>query len=468
MKKLQTNRRAVQNNVNGKVENKIFAYTSLNSGVHPFKVDDIFREPTKEQLDRTVWKYVPFSTYDLCRLDRLQAICNNSPTTAGIIQQKVNYFCGDGFYTVPAATMSMLASLKIARSEAAEITEEQVETLNEWLTNVTPEGENIEELSTKIAKDFVSFGNAFVEVQRIKVGQTKKYYLRCLPVTWCRPRKAAKDSIYPTHIGVSDEFEEAFEVTPQEVTDLPIFPIFEKIGGVEKSIVHLKNYEPTLIYWGIPDWVSAKIWAELEYRIPKYNQSKFENGFTPSAIISLFGSANQDEAQQVVRAMKECFTGTGNNSKMFIQALRDPTYKSDVQVLNSAAEGEFLNLQNMSQTNIIAAHRWSVSLTGLRTAGSLGTNQQIRSEFDIVYNTVIRPMQRLYLTKLLNPIIQDAALWLGYDWSNIALDISKPMPVSFAGDIPIKDILTVDEMRGELGFQPIEKEQINTDNGDTN
>ena len=468
MKKLQTNRRSAQNNIGSKVDKSVYAYTSLNSGVHPFKVDDIFREPTKEQLDRTVWKYVPFSTYDLCRLDRLQAICNNSPTTAGIIQQKVNYFCGDGFYTVPAATMSMLASLKTASAEAAEITDEQVVTLNEWLTNVTPEGENIEELSAKIAKDFVSFGNAFVEVQRIKVGQTKKYYLRCLPVTWCRPRKAAKDSIYPTHIGVSDEFEEAFEVTPQDVTDLPIFPIFEKIGGVEKSIVHLKNYEPTLIYWGIPDWVSAKIWAELEYRIPKYNQSKFENGFTPSAIISLFGSANQDEAQQVVRAMKECFTGTGNNSKMFIQALRDPTYKSDVQILNSAAEGEFLNLQNMSQTNIVAAHRWSVSLTGLRTAGSLGTNQQIRSEFDIVYNTVIRPMQRLYLTKLLNPIIQDAALWLGYNWSNIALDIAKPMPVSFAGDIPIKDILTVDEMRGELGFQPIEKTEINIDDADTN
>jgi len=58
--------------------------------------------------------------------------------------------------------------------------------------------------------------------------------LRCLPINWCRPRKAAKDSIYPTHIGVSDEFEEAWEITPQNVTDLPIFPVFEKIGGVEK------------------------------------------------------------------------------------------------------------------------------------------------------------------------------------------------------------------------------------------
>lgn len=442
--------------------NDVYAWGSLNLGLPPFKLDDIFREPTKDMLENTVWEYVPFSTYDLCRLDRLQAICNNSPTTSGIIQQKVNYFVGDGFYAVPCSSMSIVSSSRSIKKEAEDITEEQLESLNEWLSMITPEGENIEEVALKIGKDFSSFGNGFIEIQRIKVGQTKRYYIRPLPITWCRPRKADKNEMYPTHIGVSSDFEESWDITPDNVTDLPIFPKFEKINGVEKSIIHLKNYEPTLVYWGIPDWASAKIWAELEYRIPKYNQSKFENGFTPSAIISLFGSTNSEEARKVVQAMKDCFTGTGNNSKMFIQALRDPSYKSDVQILENSAEGEFMNLQKLAQENIIAAHRWSVSLTGLRTAGSLGSNQQIRSEFDIIYNTVIRPMQRLFLSKFLNPIIQNAGEWLGYNWSNIALDISKPMPVSFAGDIPVEKILTIDEMRSELGWQPKE-EKTETD-----
>ena len=447
-----------------KIDNDVYAWGSLNLGLPPFKMDDIFREPSKELLKNTYWNYIPFSTYDLCRLDRIQAICNNSPTTSGIIQQKVNYFLGDGFYAVPNSSMSIVTSSKAIKKEAADITDEQLQTLNEWLSVITPEGENIEEVSFKIAKDFSSFGNAFIEIQRIKVGQTKKYYVRPLPITWCRPRKAEKSEMYPTHIGVSSEFEESYEVTPAVVIDLPIFPKFENFGGVEKSIVHLKNYEPTLVYWGIPDWVSAKIWAELEYRIPKYNQSKFENGFTPSAIISLFGSANGEEARKVVQAMKDCFTGTGNNSKMFIQALRDPSYKSDVQILDNKSEGEFMNLQNLAQQNIIAAHRWSVSLTGLRTAGSLGSNQQIRSEFDIVYNTVIRPMQRHFLSKFLNPIIQDAGIYLGYNWSNIALDIAKPMPVSFAGDIPVSQVLTIDEMRAELGWQPTEEQSKEENN----
>lgn len=442
----------------GANKQNIQAWSSFNLGVKPFKIEDIFREPTKEELDYSVFEYVPFSTYDFCRLDKLQAICNNSPTTSGIVQQKVNYFCGDGFYAVPASSMSMLASLRMQKRELEEIEQQQLESLNDFLTEVTPEGENIEEVFQKLSTDFFSFGNAFCEIQRIKVRGVKKYYIRPLPITWCRPKKANSTEMYPTHIGVCSDFEDNYDLTPPKsiVKELPIFPNFEVIDGVEKSIVHLKKYEPTLVYWGVPDWTSAKIWAEIEYRIQKFNQSKFENGFTPSAIISLFGSANPEEARTVVNAMKDCFTGTGNNSKMFIQALRDPTYKSDIQVLDSSSEGEFMSLQKLAQESIISAHRWSVSLTGLRTSGSLGSNQQIRSEFDIVYSTVIRPVQRLFLTKFLNPVIQDAGEFLGQNWTNIALDISKPMPVSFAGDIPVEQVLNRNEMRAELGLEPEE------------
>ena len=459
----KSNLRANRPNVNPPTPNKVHAWTGVQLGVRPFLVDDIFREPTKEFLDTTVVEYLPFNTYDLWRLDRIQAICNNSPTTASIIQQKVNYSLGDGFYSVPASSLSVLSSLKEQRLENQTITIEQEQEINDFLSNVNFENESIEELSGKIFKDFASFGNAFIELQRIKVGKTLKYTMRLLPITWCRPKKANKDELYPTHIGISSEFEQHYVITPKEPIDIPLFPHFERFDGVEKSIIHLKNYEPTLVYWGIPDWVSAKIWSELEYRIPKFNQSKFENGFTPSAIISLYGSTNQEEAQEVVRAMRDCFTGTGNNSKMFIQALRDNSYKSDVQVLNNSYDGEFMQLQTIAQQAIISAHRWTMSLTGLRQSGSLGSNQQIRSEFDIVYNTVIRPNQRLFLTKFLNPVIQDAGKFFGKNWSNIALDIAKPMPVSFAGDLDIKAVLTMDEQRAELGFQPLQKENTGLD-----
>jgi hypothetical protein len=63
----------------------------------------------------------------------------------------------------------------------------------------------------------------------------------------------------------------------------------------------------------------------------------------------------------------------------------------------------------------------------------------------------------------LNPVIQDAGKFFGKDWSNIALDIAKSMPTSFAGDLDIKAILTQDEQRAEIGFQPLQKENLGLD-----
>ena len=435
------------------------AYTTVQLGLAPFLADDIFAEPTKRFLDQSVIEYIPFQTYDLWALDRIQAICNNSSTTASIIQQKVSYFMGDGYYSVAAATMDPLPSIRKQKIQEQQIDIVDELTLNNFLKQINAEGENIDELTNKIITDFNNFGNAFIEICRIKVGNTRKYYIRLLPITWCRPKKTGKYQLSPTHIGVTSEFEQPWYITPEAPIDYPIFPHFEVIDGVEKSIFHLKNYDSTLMYWGLPEWISAKIWAELEYRIPKFNQSKFENGFTPSAIVNLYGSTTQEEAEELVSALKSCFTGTGNNSKMFIQALRDETYKADVQILSSQNEGEFTQLQKMAQDSIVSAHRWTVALTGLRQPGSLGSNQMIRSEFEIVYNTVIRPMQRMFLGKFLNPIIQDAGIWLGYNWTNIALDIAKPTPVSFMADLTIDKVLTMDEQRAELGFAPLQTEQ---------
>ena len=156
--KNKTNLRANRINANPTTSNKVHAWTGVQLGVRPFLIDDIFREPTKEFLDTTVVEYIPFNTYDLWRLDRIQAICNNSPTTASIIQQKVNYALGDGFYSVPASSLSILSSLREQLVDEAQITMEQESELNDFLKNVNPEGESLEELSAKYLRTLPVLG----------------------------------------------------------------------------------------------------------------------------------------------------------------------------------------------------------------------------------------------------------------------------------------------------------------------
>src|SRR3972149_1707536 len=51
-----------------------------------------------------------------------------------------------------------------------------------------------------------------------------------------------------------------------ELKRIPLYPVFEKIDGQERSIIHFKSYEPEFTHYGIPDWVSAMDAAGICYK----------------------------------------------------------------------------------------------------------------------------------------------------------------------------------------------------------
>ena len=61
--------------------------------------------------------------------------------------------------------------------------------------------------------------------------------------------------------------------------------------------------------------------------------------------------------------------------------------------------------------------------------------------------------------------MRESAEWLGAAWSGIYLAISNSLPVSFFGDIDPKAVLTTNEQREILGYNPIEETQQNITNG---
>jgi len=91
----------------------------------------------------------------------------------------------------------------------------------------------------------------------------------------------------------------------------------------------------------------------------------------------------------------------------------------------------------------------------MKTAGSLGTNQQVLAEFDIVHKTVIQPLQDLYL-KHLNKALAVAGGWLG-TWDGISLGLNKSKPLSLATQIDPTKVMTQNEQREVLGLPPLDK-----------
>jgi len=239
------------------------------------------------------------------------------------------------------------------------------------------------------------------------------------------------------------------------VKKIPLYPVWSAPDekGVQHTCIHLKDHAPGFDFYGLPEWIAALIPAENEYRIAKFNSSKFENGFVPSGVLQFFGAASETEAKGVVADAKKRFVGTGKNGGLFIQVLRDEKFKAVYTPLEDKSEGAFLELSKVSAQSIVSACRWTMSLAGFATGGKLGSNEQIRREFEIAQNTVIAPLQNMLCRRFLNVYMEELGKVDG-SLKGMYLSIQNCTPVSFTGDITVNDILTRDEKREIIGYQP--------------
>lgn len=432
--------------------------------------EDIFNEPTRERLDIGGNRWVRFFDQNDTFLKSLIAAVNNSPTLRRIINDKVNMVTGDGFIPMQGRSDALLT---VSKSAAATLSRARINALEDHIRRVNLRGQNLTQILGAAAYDFDAFGNCAVELVQ-GPGVAMIYHV---PLYMIGIRKAGPDQIIRS-VGIYDNWEEvplsseASNYESKGFREVPIYPAFsEPLDGLKRSVILLKQYAPGYFYWGLPEWIGAKMWAELEYLIQRFNISKLENAFIPAGLLQMFGQMSQEEAKALVTGIENKFSGTGNNHKLFMQVLRDEKLKAHWVPMTQEHEGEFLELQELAASAIVTANRWSKSLAGFATSGQLGTNQQIRQEMEYLQNTVIKQRQNLFLSRVINPYLSMSAE-AGLIPPGIQFAISNSLPISFMGEISVENALTQDEKREVLGYGPIEveepiQEQENTaQNGD--
>lgn len=452
------------NRVSKRNQSPLLASVTLDTSNTMLVKEDIFNEPSRERLDFTGAKWVRFFTQKDDFLKSLIAIVNNSPTLRRIIEDKTNMVVGDGFIPMKGKSNTLLTT----SMKGEVITDDSLNDIEDVISQVNLHGQNLQEVLAQLAFDYDAFGNSFCEIVKGKVGSEPFTYIYHVPVYNIGIRKAEADQLIKS-VGIYDNWEEVPLTTDgvfyesEGFREVPMYPDFKKFeDGTQRSVIHVKQYAAGYFYFGLPEWIGAKMWAEMEYRIQRFNTSKFENGFMPSGIMQFFGSITPAEAKKLVEGIESKFTGMANNHKLFVQVLRDEKLKANWIPTSKENEGEFLNLQNLAASAIVVANRWSKSLAGFATAGQLGSNQQIRQEMEYLQSTVIKPRQNLMLSKIINPYLAEIGLY-NPAFKDVQFSISNTLPVSFMGDIAVEDNLTQDEKREILGYSPIEtNEPINT------
>jgi len=308
--------------------------------------------------------------------------------------------------------------------------------LEEYIKEVNPLGQSLRNLFRLVVDDFYTFGNSYIELVQYD-GGVNMYHIDSTMVRVGKNLESVFINPDWTHYDVEDK---------KKVRRVPMFPNFKN----GRSVMMFKDYESGFQRYGIPDYIAAAESGsiEIDYLIQKYNRSKFENGFMPSAIIEIEGSMSDGEAEELISLAQDKLTGEGNNGKILFLVKDGSGGSSNVQILKDDKDGSFMEYQELTRNNIVTAHRWQPALSGIVSSGKMNnTGSEIRISYDLVMRTVIQDT----IEQVFKPMRDAIGKVLNLDASS--LEVQFESPIGFAADIDIKQIADINELRALIGLE---------------
>ena len=348
-------------------------------------------------------------------------------------------------------------------------------TLGEGL-NLTPEVENyiltltdddINELIYKMALDLIIYGGYALGIIWTR---DRKTIAKIYHVDFSTVRSGKIDS--ETHrvekYYVSQDWSNFTLAENQPIE----FQSFSQSKNKEypEQILYYKRYQSGFYYYPIPDYMGGVGYIDLDSNIQNYHIQSIKNGLMPSMLIEIFGTPTQEEAQAIKDKIQKSFVGSNNGGKFFLTFYADENKRTNLTPIEQNNNHELLaSLNEIVTQQILTAHRLtSPTLAGIPGGGSLGGDgNEILIASELYYQTVIADYQKEIL-KSLDKILKIN----GYSGEKLTILNSQPVKFRLSESV-LSNILTQNELREMIGYQPIETqteaskiEMKNFDNSD--
>lgn len=319
--------------------------------------------------------------------DALALMSRRSTTHRRIINDKADYISGKGFSFDP-----------------------EQEALGRFTERVNGRGETLRQVLNKLAFDKALFGNAFLEV--VTDIDHSFLSLHHQDASRCRVGRDA-DRIILHHNWA--------RFKPSEARSLPAFPDFEECAdGLLRSMIHYKDYEPMFEHYGVPSYIAGMNVSAIAYKTDKWNISRLDNSFQLSGVMMLDATVdNEQQAEEIVKTAERKFAGNPGQV-MFMIKESDQNENSRFIPIASSNDGDWKALHDQATSDIVVAHSWFRSLSGL-DYGSGFNAERILHEYEIALNTVILAEQ----TELLEPVRRVLELIRGIDASSLQV-VNRP------------------------------------------
>jgi len=225
-----------------------------------------------------------------------------------------------------------------------------------------------------------------------------------------------------------------------------------------RQLLYIKNYTSGSLsdVYAIPSYFSAINWIDLDYQLSQFHLNKVRNGFFPSAIITMFGSPDDEDKDKFVNQFNRKQGGSMNTGKMLFTWEDSPESAPQfTRMGEDNNDGQFEELNSIVSQKIATAHQGDLSLAGIEGKGADlgGSANKLNVARSAFIQNVIVDYQNIIL-KGLNKIFKHNKMG-EVTVTNEPLRVAMPTPQG--------DELTRDERRELLyGYEPLsENEEVN-------
>mgnify|MGYP003132390955 CR=1 FL=1 len=223
------------------------------------------------------------------------------------------------------------------------------------------------------------------------------------------------------------------------------------------QILYSGLYSPSMNVYHTPDYLAANNWALVDQRVAEFHLNNISNGFSGSFMVSFAnGVPTQEERFQIEQSLTDKFASEKNAGKFILTFSDDKTRTPEITAITpSDLDKQYLALQELLVQNILSGHRvTSKTLMGIDSTNGFSSNtDELVNAANFYLNTVVAPFQE-HIIKVLRKI---------FTVNNMDMPVSfvqlKPITVQF-DSATIRDVMTQDEIREELGLPPLNDQEV--------
>lgn len=292
------------------------------------------------------------------------------------------------YHTLP--TLNSYHSRSIAIKAACtvnlgiEVIEGNETEIMDRLSNVNEDGESFLEVMHRVALDFETTANGYLECVKSKGGTIEELYFCPAIKTYRKPRKSDTAFIYR---GTSGETK---------------YHRFDSDNLNDNSLIHFRQPTTASRYYGMPEWSGIVPEIELDYYLSLYAKGFFLNSGIPDLAIVVEGGTFDDETEkQVVEFVQQNFKGPENYHRTLYLPINDKDVKVRFEKLapDNAWSAPIEKMREGSRDRVLSGHGVPPRLAGVVTAGQLGGGSEAVGQIAIFKETTIAPRQRLFEVK---------------------------------------------------------------------